>query len=376
MMITAKIVADSENEFGNQLTSMVVTFPRFILAELNTHRMFSRNSASSRAIPFGKMLESVKKNPFIPIAWQKDHSGMQGTEYVTDPSEIKRLNDLHLIGRDQAMEQAQFVYANGVTKQLCNRYLEPYMNHTILITATEWENFFALRCPFYRVVGRDNDPYDPEFDYRSKKDLENKLGVPDVVAKARKEGTDEYLAWATLNKGQAEIHMMALAEAMWDALGESTPVKLKAGEYHIPFSDSIDDIQLCDTIEKVYGIKPLDITRYSKAFEEVRIKIATARCARVSYTIVGEEGKEPNYENDIKLHDRLVKSGHMSPTEHCARAMSAEEYVRHGIISPLKEEDKIVGDIRNCNMQEGWSGNFRGFIQYRKMIPNENITVK
>jgi thymidylate synthase ThyX len=81
-MIHAKIIADSQNEFGNRLTTFIITFPRFILAELNTHRMFSRNSASSRAIPFKKMVESVQKNPFIPIAWQKDHSGMQGTEYI------------------------------------------------------------------------------------------------------------------------------------------------------------------------------------------------------------------------------------------------------------------------------------------------------
>lgn len=67
-MITAKVVADSKNEFNNRITTMVVTFPRYILAELNTHRMFSRNSASSRAIPFEKMVKSVEENPFIPIA--------------------------------------------------------------------------------------------------------------------------------------------------------------------------------------------------------------------------------------------------------------------------------------------------------------------
>ena len=82
MKISAQIVADSKNEFGDRITTMLVTFPRYILAELNTHRMFSKNSASSRAIPFVKMLKSVKENPFIPIAWQKDHPGMQGTEYL------------------------------------------------------------------------------------------------------------------------------------------------------------------------------------------------------------------------------------------------------------------------------------------------------
>ena len=80
--ISAKVIADSKNEFGNRITTMIVTFPRFILAELNTHRMMSRNSASSRAIPFEKMLEAVSNNPFIPIAWQKDHNyrGIYGIE--------------------------------------------------------------------------------------------------------------------------------------------------------------------------------------------------------------------------------------------------------------------------------------------------------
>lgn len=80
-MIQAQVIADSKNEFGNRITTMVVTFPRYILAELNTHRMLSKNSASSRAIPFEKLLKSVRENPFIPIAFQKNHTGMQGTEY-------------------------------------------------------------------------------------------------------------------------------------------------------------------------------------------------------------------------------------------------------------------------------------------------------
>ena len=95
----------------------------------------------------------------------------------------------------------------------------------------------------------------------------------------------------------------------------------------------------------------LDINNFSlvDCIENAKIEIATAMCARVSYTVVGEEDKEPNYANDIKLHDRLLEAGHMSPFEHCGRAM--------GELNPL---------------ETGWSGNFKGFIQYRKTIPNEN----
>ena len=91
-MISAKVVADSINESGNRITSLVVVIPRIVLAELNTHRALSKNSASSRAIPFKKMAKMVEENPFIPIAFQKDHKGMQGTEYFTE-EEIKKCSE-------------------------------------------------------------------------------------------------------------------------------------------------------------------------------------------------------------------------------------------------------------------------------------------
>jgi len=178
-MIQAKIIADSKNQKGDRITTFILTFPRIILAELNTHRMFSRNSASSRAIPFEKMVESVERNPFIPIAWQKDHKGMQGMEYHHD-SNI--LEDIWLEARDEAIRAATSLntgvyknnmvfkgesdYGHRVTKQLCNRLLEPFMWHTVILTATEFENFFNLRCPQYEdEMGKS---------YRSKRDFYTK----------------------------------------------------------------------------------------------------------------------------------------------------------------------------------------------------------
>ena len=137
--ISAKIVADSINPRGNRITTFVLTYPRFIHAELLTHRLFSRNAASSRAIPFKKMVEDVENDPFIPIAWQKDHKGMQGTEYISDPDDIK---DCIELWKDAAIYAAKIAkelngvdknpYVGGnsehlnVTKQLCNRLLEPF----------------------------------------------------------------------------------------------------------------------------------------------------------------------------------------------------------------------------------------------------------
>ena len=102
--ITAKIIADSKNEFGNRITSFIVSLPRIVLAEFNTHRMLSRNSASSRAIPFTTMVKEIIQNPFIPIKWQKDHKGMQGTEYFEGKWKVGELDEQWLNARDMAVK--------------------------------------------------------------------------------------------------------------------------------------------------------------------------------------------------------------------------------------------------------------------------------
>lgn len=309
-MIQAKVIADSINPQGDRLTTFIVTFPRIILAEFNTHRMFSRNSASSRAIPFEKMVKSVQENPFIPIAWQKDHKGMQGSEYFTEYDTInwanidgsinaqEGLKELWLESAAFALSCSKGLNAAGLTKQLCNRLLEPFMWHTVIITSGKegLENFFNLR-----------------------------------------------------NHEAAEIHIQELAKKMLEVYNESTPKQLQAGEWHIPFGDNIDAIKL-DSVFKV-GKGPMNRL-------EAKIQIATARCARVSYTVVGEESKEPNYENDIKLHDKLLESGHFSPFEHCAKVMSNDEYYADFI------------KIENNKKKIGWCNNFKGFIQYRYLIEN------
>ena len=303
--ITADIIADSVNSLGHRLTTFVVVVPRIVLAEFNTHRALSRNSASSRAIPFSKMVEKAKTNPFIPRAWQKDHKGMQGTKYFSELDTIageKMFNfktneyDLPiysvelfeeewLTSRDYAVNQATTLNNRGVTKQICNRLLEPFMYQTIIVTATEWENFFALRA----------DP-------------------------------------------AAEIHIQELAFKMLEAYNKSTPVPLKKGEWHIPFGDRVDAGKVTQLLESQDNINPSD-----HDVDQTRIKIATARCARVSY--LNFEGKD-DYQADIKLHDNLASMGHWSPFEHCAE----------------NTEDS------------NWSGNFRGFKQYRKSFQGENKT--
>src|SRR6478736_3335020 len=206
-MISVKVIADSKNQFGNRITTMIVTMPRIILAEFNTHRMFSRNSASSRAIPFEKMVKSVKENPFIPIAWQADHKGMQGTEYIHNDTgrggDESRIQVGWQNAIDNAIREAEWMNMYGLTKQICNRILEPFMWHTVILTATEWENFFALRCPQYVLIEEEGKLARPELTkttekiFRSRKDYLKYKEDLQFDSNISNE-----IQWLQLNKGQ------------------------------------------------------------------------------------------------------------------------------------------------------------------------------
>lgn len=341
-----EIVADSKNAFGDRITTFKLTYPRIVHAELMTHRMFSRNAASSRAVPISKMIESVKNNMFIPLAVQKAHKGMQGSEYFKG-EQLEQAKQLWIESAELALQQAEKMKEFGITKQLINRILEPYQYYQVLVTATEWENFFKLRCPNY-VFHDENE----EYSFRSKKDAikhfpENMDVEYETGNKFLKDLNQ--LDWLNVNQSQAEIHIQAVAEAMWDAYNESTPKQLEAGEWHIPFGDNFDTKMLSKTCQNL----KIPVLSWEDG-EEIKVKIATARCARVSYTVIGEN-KEHNYEADIKLHDKLMSSGHWSPFEHCAKAMSERDLdnylvIKNGLTIPVM-----------CD-------NFQGFISYRSLL--------
>jgi hypothetical protein len=321
--INAQIVAHSKNEQGDELISVLATFPRIILAEVNTHRMLSKNTSSSRAIPFAKMVESVQNDTFIPIAWQKAHSGMQGTEYF-EGENVESLKQDWLRAREQAISSAKFLTETGATKQLANRLLEPFMWTTMLITGPKsgWDNFFNLRCPQYQWD--ENEPI-----FKSKKDY----------CKNYPGSFNDYddIWWLKRNKGQAEIHIMDLAEKIYDAYNESTSKVLKPGGWHIPFEDKLDNDELSKISHRTYhtNLKITD-TQLNK------VKVSVAMAARTSYTVVGEE-KAIDYEAMIGLHDRLLAQDppHSSPMEHCSLCVSQEEY-----------------DISFKGQEKGWFRNF------------------
>lgn len=145
--IVARIVEDSIHSKGNgdyRLTTMQLTYPRLIHAEFMTHRVFSRNASSSRAIPVAKVIEQVRTNPAMPIHWGTNQPGMQAGAELSD-SGIIDAKDLWLKSAIQACDVAENMMDMGLHKQVANRILEPFQFMQVVVTATEWENFFNLR---------------------------------------------------------------------------------------------------------------------------------------------------------------------------------------------------------------------------------------
>lgn len=149
MQISAKVIADSVPKHahvngGVRLTTMELTYPRFIHSEFMTHRVFSRNAASSRAIPVSKMLKQVWSDPAMPVWWGKNQAGMQAKEELTG----WRLTAARKLWVLAGWVMVCFAWAFtkiGLHKQIANRILEPWMWMKTIVSATDWGNFFNLR---------------------------------------------------------------------------------------------------------------------------------------------------------------------------------------------------------------------------------------
>lgn len=148
-MYSARVALDSLSPYthGHRLTTMILTYPRFVHSEFMTHRMFSRNSASSRAIPVEKMLLMARESPAGPVEWGANQKGMQARTLVTPKVQSLAETAWHA-ARDAAIEHAARLVELGVHKQIVNRLLEPFLWHTTIVTGIDsaWANFFHLRC--------------------------------------------------------------------------------------------------------------------------------------------------------------------------------------------------------------------------------------
>lgn len=256
MAYQARVQLDSVNASGDRLTTLVVTMPRFLLAEFNTHRAFSRNSASSRAVPLARTIKQVMEDPAVPVFWGKNQAGMQAHEELTE-SERQNALDVWLRARDAAVEYARRLSTLNVHKQLANRILEPWMWTTVLVSSTHWNNFMTLRQDRGIKMLPNSTP--------------RELVTPPFPA-------------------QPELQVAGVM--MREAMNRSEPLFIETGQWHLPFAD----------------------IGYSN---EEGVRVSSGRCARVSY--LTHDGKR-DPDEDIRLHDDLVANRHWSPLEHPAQA--------------------------------------------------------
>lgn len=139
-----KMIEDSVSPEGQRLVTMQLRYWRPIHSELMTHRVFSRNASSSRAIPVAKMIEQVLTEPAMPVYWGKNQTGMSAREELTG-EELRLAKWTWLQARDEAVSKVELLMQAGVHKQLANRLLEPWQFISVIVTATEWDNWFELR---------------------------------------------------------------------------------------------------------------------------------------------------------------------------------------------------------------------------------------
>lgn len=262
MSYEAKILADSISPAGHRITTFEVTFPRIVLAEFNTHRVLSRNSASSRAIPVAKKIAAVEADPFVPATFVRNQAGMQAIGEL-EGGELGAAFLNWNAAKLAALKFAAALAGNGVHKALANRVLEPFSWHTVIVTATDWENFFNLRCH---------------------------------------------------PNAQAEIR--TVAEMMRDLYQTCTPRPVNYGEWHLPL---VERVPLNTTAGNEQDVGEAYWLR-ANGFDPA--KISAARCARVSY--LTHDGKH-DPKADLDLYEKLASNGHMSPLEHPARPMTARE---------------------------------------------------
>lgn len=143
-MIEAKVIEDSVSEHGKRITTLQVKFHRFILPEFNTHRVFSRNFSSSRAIPTSKLLEQVATDPAMPVHWGKNQPGMQAKEELSTIA-MRGAKASWIEAAKEASSRAKVLSDMGVHKQIVNRIIEPYLWANGIVTSTDWENWDSLR---------------------------------------------------------------------------------------------------------------------------------------------------------------------------------------------------------------------------------------
>lgn len=293
-MNKVKLLKDSLHPNGrNRFRTFLISFPKCLLAELNTHRELVRNVGSSRAVPVTKMIERATSDPFIPI-FTRNKRGMVGAADLTLEEQIAATS-IWMTALENAVEQSQRLALIDVHKQETNRLLEPFLNVELVLSGTNFDNFYALR-----------------------------------------------------RSASAQPSFKEIADEMYEIDRQSTPDQLNYGDWHIPFSDYFPD---------------------NSTLEE-KLKIAIARCARVSYQT---HGGQHSVQKDFELYNMLLNDRHMSPFEHVAKVVDnqqdklvAEDDWSIRAFLPDKLQDHLFWSDSHAEFV--WTRQYAGFYTFRSHL--------
>ena len=320
--IVARVVAHSKSAYsGKEIITFEYEAPKCILAEINTHRLFSRNAQSSRAVPVTKVIEQIRNNPVTPIYWGSNQAGMVAGEEIDDSVQLYDFDDWYNYGKedgwkltaDKVADLMQAWETAGYHKQIVNRIGEAFTMIKGVITATEFDNFFHLR------IHPAADPFIQE-----------------------------------------------LAKCMWEALQQSEAEVLYEGEWHTPYVDQDRNGEILE-----YGFwresgHDFDLEFHTVSLERAK-QISAAACAQVSFRKL-----DLSEETIDRVYSRLVddETPHASCVEHQASPMKGFEYPWG---SGLNAIDCLSEGVSHMDILGNmWSGNFKHWIQNRKLLNNES----
>lgn len=314
MGYACRVLADSISPYGHRLTSFEVTFPRIVLAEVNTHKMVSKSSASSRAIPVEKRIAAVEADPFVPAQFGRNKKGMQHDE-VLDGADASDARLMWFNVMNAAISNGRGMAKLGVHKQLANRILEPFSWHTAVLTATDWDNFFHLRV-----------------------------------------------------NPAAQGELCRAAEMMQEALAKSEPRPINYGDWHLPYVEPDEAFDL--------EVKGLNVTQISAA-RSARVSYLNQNGVRDVQDDLDLYGRlvapghmaplehvarpmTPREERLVEAWDVMFDNGPVLRTQ-CPEGVRPEV--------GMKDGDQTITFVRgplhyfaNCN----------GWVQLRKLIPYEH----
>jgi hypothetical protein len=303
MTITAKIIADSISESGVRITTFELEFPRIVMSEFLTHRIFSRNAASSRAIPVKSMNEAIKQNIARPIQFGKNQSGMQDAgehfELIEGKYTPQQWWDM---AAEIALDFSNAFDRAGYHKQVCNRLTEPFQHMKVVLTSTSYDNWFNLRW---------HEDADPTIHV-----------LADVILAAYEDSEPRLLL-------EGEWHTPYFQDGYW------SPSHVVDGEFVAACGTSLGDA----------------------------LKISSSCCAQVSF-----RKSDDTLEKAKLVYSRLVESFpvHASPTEHQATPIACDKEYQFP-----EWPDGVTHMDRDGVL---YSGNFKGWIQHRQLIPNHDCT--